>query len=54
MASITIDPEGGNPTGAPQIGNNQKEANEAPQSIELPGPDANTAGALKLTHGSKT
>ncbi len=42
MASITIDREGGNPQGAPDIGNNTKQANETPQSIPLPGPDANT------------
>ncbi|MDH4104232.1 MAG: hypothetical protein OEV29_12750 [Thermoleophilia bacterium] len=42
MPSVKIDPEGGLPYGAPQIGSNQKQANEH-QDIYLPGPDANTS-----------
>jgi len=46
MPKITIDPEGGNPTGAPQIGNNTKQANEEPEQIPMEQPSADTTGAI--------
>ncbi len=48
MASVSIDPEGGNPvySGEGATGNNTKEANDAPQQIPVDGPQANTGGAL--------
>lgn len=44
---IKIDAEGGNPGGAPDSKPGTKQANEAPENVFLPGPDANTSGALK-------
>lgn len=47
MASVKIDPEGGNPQySGPTGGSNDKQANSEPQEVPVEQPSADTTGAI--------